>query len=282
MRNGVGSSPLTDDPTITINDELGRSVRVPVRVDRIISLAPSVTELVFAAGGGDRLVGVTTYCNFPEQANSIGKVGDTMTPNLERIIALRPQLVIVSTASQMESLVEKLGRSDIAVYVLVADDIDKIAGSIRTLGELFGTQVTADRAAGDLTERLAKLRESQVGSEPVNVFVQISREPLFTIGIDSFLTNAIAAAGGRSVTSNLSSAYPKISKESAAKLDPSVIVLSESDDNREPNAAFSRSRAVKEGRVIKINADLLSRPGPRLIDALEQLSRAIKEIDAER
>lgn len=253
-------------------DELGRTVELPERVSRIVSLAPNVTELIFAAGGGDRLVGVTTYCNFPAEAAAIDKVGDTMTPNLESIIALKPDVVIVSTASQVEALVDKLGANSIQVFVLAADDFERIGNTIRSLGDLFDTRDTADRVASALSERLAKLKQANSGFEPLKAFVQISNEPLFTIGKDSYLTNALTATGAVSVTADLPTAYPRMSKESAVKLDPDVIILSAGDDNSEPNAAFARSQAVKNRRIIKIDADLLSRPGPRLIDGLEQIS----------
>jgi ABC-type Fe3+-hydroxamate transport system substrate-binding protein len=108
--------------------------------------------------------------------------------------------------------------------------------------------------------------------KPVRVFLQISNEPLFTIGTGSFLTDLVRLAGGESVTANVETAYPQLSKETAAALDPDAIILSDSEDNREPNIAFKNSSAVKSGRVFKINADIISRPGPRLVDALEQIA----------
>ena len=107
----------------------------------------------------------------------------------------------------------------------------------------------------------------------VRVFVQISREPLFTVGKGAFVNDLLETAGGRSVTNDVESVYPKLSKETSSALDPEVIILSESDDNKEPNEAFKNSPAVKNGRVYKVNADLLSRPGPRLVDALEQIAK---------
>ena len=104
------------------------------------------------------------------------------------------------------------------------------------------------------------------------VFVQISNEPLFTIGKESFLTEVVEKAGGRSVTKDIAGGYPKLSKETASAMNPDAIILSDSEDNREPNAVFKNSPAVKNGRVYRINADIISRPGPRLVDALEQIA----------
>jgi iron complex transport system substrate-binding protein len=109
------------------------------------------------------------------------------------------------------------------------------------------------------------------------VFLQISKEPLFTIGRSSFLTDLIRIAGGESVTSNIDSAYPKLSKETAVALDPQIIVLSDSEDNKEPNEAFKSSIAMKKARVLSINADIVSRPGPRLVDALETISALVAQ-----
>src|SRR6478735_829924 len=110
-------SSITERPMRLVTDDLGRQVSLPVRIDRIVSLAPSVTENVFAAGAGDRLVGVTTYCNYPEQAKSIAKIGDTMNPNMESIVALKPDVVFVSSASQIEAFTSTLEQNGIAVYV---------------------------------------------------------------------------------------------------------------------------------------------------------------------
>ncbi|HKP69315.1 MAG TPA: cobalamin-binding protein [Pyrinomonadaceae bacterium] len=262
--------------TRAVTDSLGRTVRLPMRIERAVSLAPSMTEMIFAAGAGDRLVGVTTYCNYPAETASIEKVGDTQSPNLEKILALRPQVVFVSTASQLEAYMETLDEQGIVVYVENSSSLDQVLQGIQLLGSFFDTRDTADRVSSSLNARLAKVRRERVRPSP-RVFVQISNEPLFTIGKDSFLSPVIQDAGGYCVTSHIPSAYPKISKETAAAENPDVIILSDSDDNREPNPAFKDSRAVKTGRVYRVNADIISRPGPRLVDALEEIAAKLAE-----
>ena len=254
-----------------VTDDLDRKASIPVNVTRVVSLAPNLTESIFAVGAGDRLVGVTTFCNYPEQAKEIAKVGDTMNPNMESIVALKPDVVFVSTASQIEAFMKTLEANGIAVYVTNPKDLESVFESLTNLGRLMGTE----REAGALVE---KLRERSslcflTLKTPPRVFVQISKEPLFTVGREAFVTELVKAVGGVSVTANIESAYPKLSKETASALNPEVIILSESDDNKEPNEAFKNSPAVKNGRVYKVNADLLSRPGPRLVDALEQIAR---------
>lgn len=267
-------APAVNEPrgtTREVTDDLGRKVVVPVNVRRVVSLAPNLTENIFAVGAGDRLVGVTTFCNYPEAAASIPKVGDTMNPSIERIVAIKPDIVFVSTASQIETFTRTLEQNDIAVYVTNPASMDDVLKNLRQLNDLLG--VDAIETIENLRRRITVVTQAAAATEKARVFIQISKEPLFTVGKQSFLNAMVDAAGGRSVTSDVETAYPKLSKETASALRPDVIILSESPDNQEPNEVFRNSPAVKNGRVYKINADLLSRPGPRLVDALEQIAR---------
>lgn len=259
-----------------IIDGLGRSVVLPQRIDRAVSLAPNLTEMIFAVGAGDRLVGVTTFCDYPAEAKSIQKVGDTQTPNIERIISLQPQVVFVSTASQLESFTDVLDERGIAVFVTDAASLDHVFKHLLQLGEIFGTGDQADKLVNDLQDRVARIRQSTAASEPVRVFLQISNEPLFTIGKDSFVTELISTAGGISVTANVPGGYPRLSKETASAMNPDVIILSDSDDNKEPNAAFVNSSAVRSGAIFRIDPDIISRPGPRSVDALESIAKLLR------
>lgn len=248
---------------------------MPVRITRVVSTAPSVTENVFAAGAGDRLVGVTTFCDFPEQAKSIEKIGDTMTPNMETIVALKPDVVLVSTASQIESFSKTLAANGIAVYVSNPATLDEVFEGLKRLGELFGTQEQVAELLPELQGRVASVREKVKDAPRLRVFVQISREPLFTVGRDSFVNSLVDSAGGESITRDVPTAYPKLSKERAAALQPEVIILSESEDNEMPNEVFRNSPALRTGRIYKVNADLIARPGPRLVEAIEQTAMAL-------
>jgi len=272
-RSGAGTGKPPAGPTHVVTDDLGRSVTLPVEIKRVVSLAPSVTESVFAVGAGDKLVGDTTYCDFPEQAKSIAKVGDTMSPNMETIVALKPDLVLVSTASQIEAFTKTLEQNGIAVYVMNPTSLEGVMTDLGKLGEMLGTPEKAGVLVLEMRRRMNNVNAGLVGAEKTTVFVQISKEPLFTIGRDAFLNNVILAAGGLSVTGGVDTAFPKLSKETASALSPNVIILSDSEDNREPNEAFKNSPAVKNGRVYKINADIISRPGPRLVDALEEIAK---------
>lgn len=264
-----------DVPTREIIDDLGRIVKIPERVERVVSLAPNLTESVFAVSASDRLVGVTTFCNFPAEAQKIQKVGDTINPNIETIIALKPQIVFVSTASQIETFTKSLERQNIVVFVTNPNDLDGVLNNLKQFGDIFGTQMQAESLVANLQKRIS-IVESNVQSKPMRVFVQISKEPLFTIGKDSFLTEIIKRAGGESATANVPTAYPKLSKETASALNPQAIILSDSEDNREPNDVFKDSDAVKNGKVFRVNADIISRPAPRIVDALERIANDLR------
>ncbi|HEX9959838.1 MAG TPA: helical backbone metal receptor [Pyrinomonadaceae bacterium] len=133
--NLAGNAPARD-----VADDLGRKVKVPLKVERAVSLAPNLTENIFAVGAGDRLVGVTTFCNYPAEAEKIQKIGDTMTPNMEAIIALSPQIVFVSTASQIESFTKTLEQQNITVFVTNPTNLEGVYRNLYQLGEIFGTE----------------------------------------------------------------------------------------------------------------------------------------------
>lgn len=258
-----------------IADDLGRKIQIPEKVERVVSLAPNLTENIFAVGAGDRLVGVTTFCNYPEEAQKIAKVGDTISPNMETIIALKPQIVFVSTASQIETFTKQLEAQNITVFVMNPKSLDDVLTNLSQLGEIFGTRMRTAELLNSLQTRIIEINENVAGKPKVKTFVQISKEPLFTVGKESFLTEIIERAGGVSVTKDVPTAYPKLSKETALALSPDVLILSESPDNTEPNEVFKNSNAVKKEKVFKINADILSRPSPRLIDGLEQIAEVL-------
>jgi iron complex transport system substrate-binding protein len=262
-----------DTNTREVKDDLGRKVKIPEKIERAVSLAPNLTESIFAVGAGDRLVGVTSFCNYPSEANEIQKVGDTISPNMETIIALKPNIVFVSTASQIETFTKTLENQNIAVFVTNPKNLDGVLSNLQQLGAILGTSEQAENLINDLQKRISTVKSRVKDKSQTKVFVQISREPLFTIGKDSFLTELIERAGGVSVTKNVEMAYPKLSKETALALNPDAIILSDSEDNIEPNEVFKSSTASLKGRVYKINADLLSRPAPRIVDALERIAK---------
>lgn len=260
--------------TIQIADDLGRKIDIAKEVKRAVSLAPNLTEIIFAVGAGDKLVGVTSFCNYPQGATKIQQIGDTLKPNIENIIALKPDVVFVSTASQLESFTSTLEKQGIKVFVTNPNSLEDIYKSIEKIGEVFGKKEKASEVVIDLKKRVADIEAKTKDVEKVKTFVQIDKS-LYTIGEESFLTDLIEKAGGVSVTKDVATGYPKISKEKALALNPDVIILSDSPDNNEPNEVFKNSNAVKNNKIYKINADILSRPAPRIVDALEQIAKSL-------
>lgn len=269
----------TSAGTREVTDEAGRRVSVPARPQRIITLAPNLTEIVYGVGAGNRLVGNTTYCDYPPEAKQIEKVGDTLQPNIERIIALRPQLVLVSTASQLEAFTRQLNEQGIAVYVTDPRSLEDVFHSILRLGELLDEAERSRKLVADLRARAAAVENAVRSSQPVRVFYQVSAAPLYTIGREAFLTDLIRRAGGQSVTAEVPGAFPRYTDEDALASQPEAVIMSVDSSmdqgNARPARALEKSPAVKNGRVYGINGDLLSRPGPRLVEGLEEMARVL-------
>ena len=275
----VASPPEPATVLRNITDDAGRNVALPARVDRVITLAPNLTEIVFAIGAGDRLVGDTTYCDYPPEAKNVAKVGDTATPNLERIIALKPQVVLVSTASQLERFTQQLEGQKIAVFVTDPRDLEGVFRSIEQIGRILDHEQQANALVQKLRERTKAVANAVQSTKPVRVFFQLSAEPLYTAGRDSFATDLMRRAGAISVTADVPGTWPKYSNESALAAKPEAIILptggSMGAANSEVVEALRNSPAVQAGRVYKINDDYLARPGPRMVDGLEEMARAL-------
>ena len=273
--------PARENATATreITDDAGRRVSLPERVDRVISLAPNLTEIVFAVGAGDRLVGNTTYCDYPAEAKPIAKVGDSLQPSLERIIALRPQVVLISTASQLEVFTQQLRNQNIAAFVTDPHNLEDVFRSIEQIGQILGQTEQANLLVKKLRERTSAVEKLVQDAKPVRVFYQASEEPLYTVGRDAYITDMIRRAGAVSVTADVPGAWPRYSKESALAAKPEAIILptggSMGAANSSVTDALRNSPAALAGRVYKIDGDYLARPGPRLIDGFEAMARAL-------
>jgi cobalamin transport system substrate-binding protein len=276
----TSTRPAPDGPVRReITDDVGRRVSVPVPVNRVLSLAPNLTEIVFAIGAGQRLVGRTSYCDFPPEAKAVAEVGDTLNPSLERVIALQPQVVLISTASQLEVFTQQLQSQNIAVFVTDPHDLDGVFRTIDQIGRILGHQQQAELLVQKLRDRTHAVEEAVKGKQPVRVFYQVSGEPLYTAGRDSFATDLIRRAGATSVTADVPGAWPKYSAESALAAKPEAIILSTGGSMGEANStvteALKQSPAVLDGRVYKINDDYMTRPGPRAVDGLEAIAREL-------
>jgi iron complex transport system substrate-binding protein len=264
----------------TFTDELNRSVAIVENPQRIISLAPNLTEILFALGLGDRVAAVTSFCDFPPEAKTKERIGDTLQPNLERIIALRPELVVVTTASQVERLTRQLDQLNIPLYATNPRTVRDVPRSIRHLGEVTGATTQAVELAAKLEDRIRQVEARVAGQPRPRVLFVLQLGPLITVGRATFINDLITLAGGESISGDQTTEYPQFSRETAVARAPEVILAplihgSGAIDEVELRSAFAATPAVRNQRLVRINPDLTSRPGPRLIDGLEELAEAL-------
>jgi len=268
-------APRTADPPglREITDEIGRAILVSPEPKRIVSLAPSITETLFALGLGDRIVGVTSYCDYPLEAAAKEKVGDTLRPSIERIVALKTDLVIASRASQLQQFVYNLDEVKIPVYVSDPNGVAGVLESITRIGDLTGATSQAGELTSSLRARIESVRVLVGDAERPRVLCMLGSAPLITIGAGSFITDLINQAGGRSISEDLPGDYPQYSLETAVAKRPEVILL----QTGEPDlpARLKETPAGRDGRVFRLDDNLLMRPGPRVVDGLEQMARKL-------
>ncbi len=266
--------------TRAVVDETGRRVEVPARVERIVSLAPNLTEIVFALGLEEKLVGVTSHCDFPAAARAKPQVGDVVNPSLEKILELKPDIVLGSTAGNRRETVEALERLGVPLYGVEARSVEGIFASIRDIAELAGAPQAGAELAGRLEARLAALGVQTAAAPAPRVLFAIWMEPLVTIGNDTFLNDVLARAGAESVTSDLGESWPRLSVEEVIRRDPDYLILPRthslqaSFERLVQEDPWRRLRAVRENRVVWLD-DAVLRPGPRIVDAIEELARAL-------
>lgn len=267
-------------PAREFTDALGRRVTLRFPPQRIVSLAPNLTETLFALGLEDRIVGVTSYCDYPPEARKKEQVGDTLRPDLERLIALEADLVLVSTASQLESLTRRLDALSIPVYVTDPRTVREVVASVRTLGEITGATEAAARLAAAMEERIAAV-EARVGAlRRPRVLFALQTEPLITIGGSTFIHDLIALAGGESISASETAGYPQFSRETVIARAPEVIVAPRLHGSNESHIEtlrrnFAETPAARANRIVLVDPDTVSRPGPRIVDGLEEMARAL-------
>jgi iron complex transport system substrate-binding protein len=257
-------------------DEQGRTVKINADPQRIISLAPSVTETLFALGLADRIVGVTSYCDYPPEAAQKERVGDTMRPSIEKIVALKPDLVIASTASQLEQFVQRLDELGVPIYVSNPRSFDDVLASIERIGEITGTNTRAVELTRTLRARIAANEQRVSALEKPRVLFILGTEPLITVGGASFVSDLIRRAGGVSVSDDVPGDYPQYSLETAVAKQPEVIFLQAGEADLP--SRLKQTPAARSNRVFHLNDDLLLRPGPRIVEGLEQMAEKIHPI----
>jgi cobalamin transport system substrate-binding protein len=265
---------------LTLVDMLGREVTLSGPPQRIVSLVPSATELIFALGGEDRLVGRTDYCDYPPAARSKPSVGGMIAPNLETIVALRPDLVIATTSGNRAETFAKLKQIGIPVYAVHAHRVAEMLDVTARLGELTGRQATVATLVATVERRLHAVAEAVRPFPRPRVLYVLWPDPLLVPGRDAIVTELVALAGGESITAAERGDYPRFSIEAAVARAPDVILLARHGTGTGPMARDKWDRlsslpAVKAGRIHPVDGNLLHRYGPRVVDGVETLARAI-------
>ncbi|MDX9786633.1 MAG: cobalamin-binding protein [Desulfobacterales bacterium] len=264
-----------------VSDAVNRRVTVPDLPKRVVALAPSVTEIVFAIGRQDLLKGVTQYSNYPPEAGAIYKVGSYVKLDLERIVALKPDLCIATKDGNPKEIVERLMSLGICVYVIDPRSLDTMLDSITQIGVLLNATDAACALVRSLQNRIDEVARlvANVEHRP-KVFIQIGVTPIVSVGTQTFIHELIERAGGVNLARG-DTPYPRFSREQVLALAPEVIIITSMDRAavfEQIKAQWSRwptIQAAKNQRIYVEDSDLFDRPTPRLVDALERLIRLI-------
>jgi iron complex transport system substrate-binding protein len=267
--------PMLAAAEIKIQDDIGEVVRLAAPAKRIVSLAPHVTENLFAAGAGAMIAGVVEHSDYPEAAKHLPSVGPYSRLDLERVIALKPDLVIAWESGNAKGNVEKLRALGLTVYVTQPNDMNDIALQIETLGKLAGTEKVANAAAQQFRHRLAGLQKQYSDKPPVRVFYQVWKQPLMTVGGQQIISKGIRLCGGENVFGQMSALAPTVSVEAVLAAKPDVIVASGMEEARpewlDDWQRWKTLPAVANGHLYFIPPDLIQRHTPRLLEGMERL-----------
>jgi len=260
---------------LVFKDDSGREVRLKAPARRIVTLAPHATEMLYAAGAGERLVGTVDYSDYPPAAKTGPRAGGSDTFVLEAISALKPDLVIAWESGNPAAPVEKMRALGLTVYASQPNRLEDIAGQLERFGQLAGSEAQAGEAAEHFRQRLAKLRRDNADKPPVRVFYQIWKAPLMTVGGPQIISSAIQICGGENVFGPLGQMAPTVSVEAVLAADPEAIVATGMGNARpewlDDWNKWTRMTAVKRGNLFHINPDLLQRHTPRILDGAAQL-----------
>ena len=274
---GIGG----EAPAATFTDEVGRTLEVNGPPQRIVSVAPNVTEILFALGLEDRLVGVSVYCQYPPAALKKEKIGGYINPSLEKIVALRPNLVIGIAEGDLKTFVDKLAGLNVPVYITNPRDALEVLTSIQKIGEVTFAPEPARKISRSMEERVRGVQEKVQGQPRPRVLHILDFNPLISAGKGTFVDDLIRLAGGRNVAETAAGKYPRFSMEEVLVQDPEVILLA-SMKSQDPMVKQRRwwerwktISAVKQGRIYVLDSDLIHRPSPRMAEGLEQVARAI-------
>jgi iron complex transport system substrate-binding protein len=269
---------------IVVRDDYGKDVRLPQPAARIVSLAPHLTELLYDAGAGDRVVGAVDFSDYPPEARSLPRVGSDARIDLEAVLALRPDLVVAWPNAGSLRAVDRLSELGVPVFRSEPRELDDIARTLERLGRLAGNAAQADAAAGAFRQRATALRTKYAGGRKVRVFYEIWDRPLLTVNSAHVISKVIALCGGENVFGGLPLLVPEVDREAVLRANPEVIVASGSN-GAEPEwleawKRFPGLAAADASHLYAIPADLIQRHTPRLLDGAERLCTILAHVRA--
>jgi iron complex transport system substrate-binding protein len=267
---------------IEVTDFKGRKIVLDKVPQKIVSLSPSNTEILFALGAGERVAGVTSYCDYPEAAKKIEQVGDYEGPNMELIMKVQPDVVLAGYIQ--EELVKNLEAMGIPVIVTEAESFEAIYQSISLIGKVTGTDAEAEKITTEMKSKIAEIEAKTKDKEKPTVFYLVWKDPLMTAGSKTFIDDVIKAAGGINIAEK-ADGWAKYSAEELIKDNPEILVaaLHSTDkgmtkEDLSKNQIFSKLECVKKGKVYVMSDDnIISRPGPRIVQAIEEMAGVFYE-----
>lgn len=267
---------------ISLVDDLQRKLTLDSPAKRVVSLAPSITETLFAIGAGDRVVGVTDYCNYPAEAKTKQRVGGVINPNIETIISLKPDLIVLSMEGNVREDFNKLTSFGIPVFVTNPRNLAGIYTSVAQLGSLTGQSAQAMTLVHSLKMRADSIVLAASSSKSRNALLFVSLQPIIVVGRGTFLAELIELAGGINTAAHTSSTYPAYSREAVLKDNPDVLIfmsgiLSNPAELSQFYPEWKTLNAFRRKKIFVIDSDIVSRPGPRAVDGLEMLYKLIHE-----
>jgi len=271
---------------ITVVDDAGARVTLARPAQRVISMAPHITELLFAAGGGARIVGAINYSDYPVAARSIPPIGSNSQIDIERVIAMKPDLLIVWQSGNTARQIAQLQGLGIPVFHSEPRKLDEVATSLLRFGQLLGTEATAQAAAGAYRAKLTALRTRYASRPPVTVFYQAWDSPLYTLNGEQIASDAIRACGGRNIFAGLKTVAPQVGVEAVVQGDPEAIVggklYTPQDRGLSIWQPYKGMTAVRRNNLFTLDEELLTRPGPRVVDGAAALCARLDEARARR
>jgi iron complex transport system substrate-binding protein len=275
------ASPLTSP--IELTDDRGRSIRLDHFAKRIVSLSPHITELIFAAGAGSKLVGVSRYSDYPDAARTVQDVGDASNLDLERIIALKPDLVVAWHSGNARADIEKLEKLGITVFATEANKLEDVPRLLRAAGKLAGTSTQAESAASDYEKELQGIKRGYSDRRKISVFQIIWHQPLMTVNGNHLISDIIGICGGVNVFGSAPSLTPVISPENLVEADPQAIISSASHEFGETGAMslsrrFPQLSAVRNSHLFLVHPDLLHRQTVRMLRAAKTVCAQLESV----